>query len=74
MAANKITLDKLREMKDDWDDDGSLAPTEAALQLAEKILNMEPTVVPREDGGVQIEWPMAGAEICITPDGTLELE
>ena len=70
----KVTLDKLRELKDDWDGDGSPAPTEAALQLAEKILNMQPTVVPRGDGGVQIEWPMAGAEIGITPEGTLELE
>jgi hypothetical protein len=70
----KIVLEDLRKLKDDWDDDGGLAPTEAALQLAEKILNMQPTVVPRSDGGVQIEWPMAGAEICITPEGTLEYE
>lgn len=72
--STKITLDKLREMKDDWDGDGALAPTEEAIALAEKILNMQPTVVPRDDGGLQIEWPIAGAEICITPEGTLELE
>lgn len=72
--ANKITLDELRKLKDNWDDEGAPKPTEAALQLAEKIINAQPTVVPLTNGGVQIEWPIAGAEICITPDGTFELE
>lgn len=76
MAINKITLDKLREMKEDWDDDGAVAPTEEAINLAELILNTPPAVVPRENGGVQIEWHCGGedAEIVITPEGTVELE
>jgi hypothetical protein len=76
MAAKKITLDKLREMKDDWDDEGALAPTEEAIALAEQIINTLPDVVPRTGGGVQVEWHSAGAdiEIAITPEGTLELE
>jgi hypothetical protein len=77
MATEKITLDKLREMKEDWDwDDDGIAPTEEAINLAELILNTPPAVVPRENGGVQIEWHCGGedAEIVITPEGTLELE
>jgi hypothetical protein len=69
-----MTLDSLRALKDDWNNDGALAPTEDAIRLAERILNSEPTAVPLENGGVQIEWPIAGAEIVITPEGTFELE
>jgi hypothetical protein len=75
-----IKLDKLREMKDDWDDDGALAPTEEAVDAAERILNMLRDVpgaaVPMTNGGVQIEWHARGFDIefVLTPEGTLELE
>jgi hypothetical protein len=72
--ADKITLDELRDLREDWDGYGSPPPTEEAIALAELIINAEPRVVPLSSGGVQIEWPVAGAEISITPDGTLELE
>jgi hypothetical protein len=72
--ADKITLDELRELKNDWDGYGAVPPTEDAIALAELIVNAEPRVVPLSNGGVQIEWPVAGAEISITPEGTLELE
>jgi hypothetical protein len=70
----KIKLDRLRELKEDWDEDGGVPPTEKAIDLAELILNTPPNVIATSNGGVQIEWPIAGAEICITPEGTLELE
>jgi len=73
MATNKITLDKLRELKEDWDGEGSIPPTEEAIALAERTINSQPAVVPCRGGGVQIEWPN-GAEIGITPQGTFELE
>jgi hypothetical protein len=74
--ADKITLDKLRALKDDWDDDGAVAPTEEAINLAELILNAQPAAVPRTNGGVQIEWNVGETDvvIVITPDGTMEME
>lgn len=78
--ANKITLDKLRELKEDWDDDGAPAPAEEAIEMAERVLNMlrdEPgQAVPLTNGGVQLEWHAGGVdlEIVITPEGTVELE
>ena len=74
--ANKVSLDKLRELQDNWDDEGGLAPTEEAIQLAEQILNTPGQALPLQDGGVQIEWHIGAAdvEIVITPEGTQELE
>ena len=75
-----IRLDKLRELKDDWDNDGAPAPTADAIDAAERILNMLREVpgqaVPMIDGGVQIEWHARGFDIefVITPEGTFELE
>lgn len=66
-------LSHLRELQHDWDSYGSIPPTEEAIVLAERIINEQPTVVPRSGGGVQIEWP-SGAEIGITPEGTWEME
>ena len=72
----KITLDNLRKLKTNWDDQGAVAPTEEAIELAELIINTEPVVVPRHNGGVQIEWHCEGAdiEVYITPDGVVEME
>jgi hypothetical protein len=71
----QLKLDNLRALKDDWDNDGALAPTEEAILLAEKIINAEPSVVPLTDGGVQVEWHCgADIEIAITPEGTMALE
>jgi hypothetical protein len=75
-----IKLDKLRVLKDDWDNDGALAPTADAIDVAERLLNMLREVpgqaVPMTDGGVQIEWHASGfdVEFVITPEGTMELE
>ena len=75
-----IRLDKLRELKEDWDNDGAKAPTEEAIDTAERVLNMLREVpgqaVPCTDGGVQIEWHSHGldVEFRITPEGTFELE
>ena len=77
---NKITLDKLRELKDDWDNDGAPAPAEEAIEMAERILTILRDVlgqaVPMTNGGVQLEWHSGGVdlEIVITPEGTVELE
>lgn len=70
----KVSLNNLRELKDDWDEESGVPPTEEAIQLAEKILNETPITVALSDGGVRIEWRIAGAQIDITPEGTLELE
>jgi hypothetical protein len=72
----QLKLDNLRALKDDWDNDGAVAPTEDALQLAEHILNTPGQAVPLTNGGVQIEWHIGGAdvEIVITPEGTMLLE
>ena len=79
--ADKITLDKLRDLRDDWDDDGAPAPAEEAIEMAERILNrccgtMTGQAVPMTSGGVQLEWHSGGVdlEIVITPEGTVELE
>jgi hypothetical protein len=71
-----IRLDRLRELKDNWDHDGAVAPTEEAIALAEAILNTPGQAVPRTNGGVQIEWHCGGGdvEIVITPEGAMELE
>lgn len=78
--ADKITLDKLRDLRDDWDDDGAPAPAEEAIEMAERILTVLRDVtgqaVPMTSGGVQLEWHSGGVdlEIVITPEGTVELE
>ncbi len=75
-----IKLDNLRELKDDWDNDGAVAPTEEAIQLAERILNMmqdtPARVEPCTDGGVLLTWSAPGIEIetTVTPEGTMQLE
>jgi hypothetical protein len=68
-----ITIRKLRELKEDWDNDGSIPPTKEAIGLAEEIMATAPAAVPLSGGGVQLVWP-CGAEIDITPEGTFNLE
>ncbi len=72
--AKKITLTNLRELKDDWDGDGSPPPTEAAIDLAEAILNTPGLAFATPEGGVQIEWHVGDehALIDITPHGLIE--
>ena len=74
--ADKITLDKLRALKEDWDNDGAPAISEDAIALAEVILNTPGQAVPTRQGGVQIEWYVGSSEVAIviTPEGTIELE
>jgi hypothetical protein len=75
-----IAFGKLRELKDDWDSYGALAPTEDAICFAERVANVLHDVpgqaVPCVNGGVQLEWHADGIEIefVVTPEGTFELE
>jgi hypothetical protein len=39
-------MSHLRTLMHDWDSDGSIPPTEAALVLAEQTVNAQPTIVP----------------------------
>lgn len=81
------SLDDLARLEPDWDSYDALPPTATAIQaargflllVAERLEASGPeclrpfTVVPVPDGGVQIEWRSAVAdlEIEIGPDGTL---
>ena len=55
-------LDELRELADDWYDEGSKAPSEEALARAESLLRKVPgldrlaAIFPTYEGGVQLEW------------------
>lgn len=57
-----------------WNSHNAPAIDERAIVVAEAIQGTPGTVVPRSNGGVQIEWHVAGVdvEISIGPDGSIE--
>ncbi len=65
----ETNLAALHDLKDNWDGYKGKKPTAAALATARWL-----TVVPVNDGGVQIEMHAGEAdiEICIGPDGRVE--
>lgn len=65
-------ISKLRSLHDGWLTDTSLAPSEAALAAAAAML-LNADIVPRTDGGIQVEWHRDGLdlEIEIDPNGRL---
>ena len=65
----------LRTLRPGWDSHGSASISEAAIHTAEVMLE-PPAIVPRSNGGVQLEWRTEGLdlEVLIAPDGRLEAE
>ena len=55
-------LEEFRKLEDDWDGDGSLAPSseiiEASIKLAERLKQTEtpPHVEPSVNGTISFEW------------------
>ncbi|WP_270038312.1 hypothetical protein [Solirubrobacter ginsenosidimutans] len=63
-------LSNLLGLPDDWDSNGSGAPSLMAaieaLSLLERVLGSDavaPSVVPLSDGGVQLEWHRRGTDV-----------
>lgn len=67
-------LEYLRILTNGWDGEDALAPTDAAVTLAELVLSTPGNAIPLINGGVQIEWHLKGAdvEIVISPEGVQE--
>jgi hypothetical protein len=66
---DRTTLEYLKALPENWDSYNGRRVTDAAL-IALRCL----TVVPRSNGGVQVEMHIRGGsvEIDIAPDGKLE--
>lgn len=69
----KQRIQELAVLPVNWDSYGAHAPSIPALLAAEKVLHSKATVVPRSNGGVQIDWP-CGSEISFNPDGSQEFQ
>ena len=63
----------LRTLRPGWNSHGSASISEAAIHTAEVMLE-PPAIVPRSNGGIQLEWHTDGLdlEVAIAPDGRLE--
>lgn len=61
----------LRALPGGWNGHGAEPVTPAALAVAEAL-----QVIPRANGGIQIEWHANGqdVEIAVEPDGTVDAE
>jgi hypothetical protein len=72
-------LEKYRAMPPGWErgapaiSDQSIVAIQAFLELATSPSTPAPAVVPLVDGGIQLEWHVAGVdvEVSATPDGVL---
>lgn len=69
---------KLLELPEGWDSYGAVRirceAVTAALRLVDEVRRCDPHVVPRSDGGVQLEWPSLDLEIVIGPDGKVSYD
>jgi hypothetical protein len=64
--------DGLRALKPNWDGDGGLPISEAAIVAAGKVLESKGQLTPCSDGGVQIDWP--NAELKFLPSGEQDFD
>ena len=66
----------LRTLRPGWNSLGGVPISEAAIHTAEVISSHDPAIVPRSNGGVQLEWHTDGLdlEVVIAPDGRLEAD
>ena len=69
----KQNIQELAVLPANWDSYGAPPPTREALLAAENLLQSKATLVPRSNGGVQIDWP-GGSEISFNPDGSQEFD
>lgn len=69
----KQNIQELAVLPANWDSYGAPPPTREALLAAENVLQSKATLVPRSNGGVQIDWP-GGSEISFNPDGSQEFD
>lgn len=60
----RATLDRLADLKANWDSYGAPALSSAALKVARTMLDA-PQVVPTPGGGIQLEWHQDGLDIEI---------
>lgn len=65
--AGDASVTTLADLRDNWDSYGGHPITEEALWVARVL-----AVVPKSDGGIQVEWHAYGwdVEIEVLPDGT----
>jgi len=69
-------IDAVRKLQPNWDSYNAPAISPTAIKTAMSLLLVTPLVVPRSNGGIQLEWHQDGLdwEIVINPDGTVEAE
>ena len=70
----KDEIQRLAVLPKNWDSYGSPPPSMPALLAAERLLQSKAEIVPCPNGGVQLEWPVACAEVSFEPDGTQEFD
>ncbi len=66
-------MDKLRQLKPNWDGEGSPIISEAAIIAAANVLRHMGQLTPCSDGGVQIDWSNF-VEMTFGPDGKQDFE
>jgi len=66
-------IDAVRKLQPNWDNDNAPAISPEAIKTALSLLLVTPFVVPRSNGGIQLEWHQDGldCEVVIKPDGTV---
>lgn len=72
-------LSALGELELNWDSYGGLPIHRTAIEAASRLIrssdrdSLMPAVVPLSDGGISLEWRVAGGEfdLVIGPDGNI---
>lgn len=61
-------LDQLADLEDDFDDEGAVAPTKRALEIAKVVLCGGTCIGPDGTGGVDICWNSPGYYVLMNVD------